>query len=192
MDRLRDTIQSYASVEPNDLDYALTLFKKVEAKKGDFLLKEGQIARKSYFVDDGCLCLYSLRKGQKQVIEFFTEGHFCVDLLNYLERRPTNTNIWATEDTTAYAIDMDDNEKLWNRSHALERFGRKFITAEFITLSKRIAQMNNLSNEERYLRIMEKRPDLIQRVPQYLIASYLGLTPVGLSKIRKRLSLSSS
>ena len=156
------------------------------------MLKEGQYCRKMYFVDQGCLCMYSLRKGQKQVVEFFTEEHFCCDLHNYLERKPSNTNIWATEDTLAYELSREDDEKMYNMSPAMERFGRKLITEEFIKLSRRIVQINTLTNEERYLRIMEKRPDLIQRVPQYLIASYLGLTPVGLSKIRKRLSMSSS
>jgi len=192
MEKLREKIGSYGKVGKEDLEFALTLFHKTEVKKGDFLLKEGQYIRQFYFVDSGCLCYYTLRKGHKQVMEFFTETDFCSDLYNYLNETPSNSNIWATEDTVVYAINRIDDEKLWNRSHALERFGRLFITDEFIQLSRRVARMTNLSNEEQYLRLMEKRPDLIQRVPQYLIASYLGLTPVGLSKIRKRLSLSSS
>lgn len=192
MEKLRAKIGSYGTVGNEDMEFALSLFKRIEVKKGEFLLKEGQYIRHFYFVDSGCLCYYTLRKGQKQVHEFFTERDFCSDMYNYIEQKPSNSNIWATEDTVVYAINREDDEKLWNRSHALERFGRLFITAEFIQLSRRVAQMTNLSNEERYLRLQEKRPNLIQRVPQYLIASYLGLTPVGLSKIRKRLSLSSS
>lgn len=192
MDKLRAKIGSYGKVSAEDMDFAVSLFKRVEIKKGEFLLKEGQYIRHFYFVDSGCLCYYILRKGQKQVVEFFTENDFCSDLHNYIEKKPSNSNISATEDTVVYAINREDDARLWNHSHALERFGRLFITDEFIQLSRRVARMTNMSNEERYLRLQEKRPELIQRVPQYLIASYLGLTPVGLSKIRKRLSLSSS
>ena len=91
-----------------------------------------------------------------------------------------------------FGIRKADAEKLFDASHQLERFGRLSMQEAFLKLITRVERMSMRSNEQRYLRLLEKRPELFQRVPNYLIASYLGMTPVGLSKLRKRLSTLSS
>ena len=121
-------------------------------------------------------------------MEFYTEDLFFTDLYSYLEDKPANTFIRATEDSQIYRVSKANVEKIFQHSHQLERFGRLSMQAAFLKTFHRMTLQNQLSNEELYLKLLEKRPDLFQRVPQYLIASYLGLTPVGLSKIRKRLS----
>ena len=92
------------------------------------------------------------------------------------------------EDTVVFAVDKKVAEASFDNSHQLERFGRLSMQEAFMKLFTRVERMALRSNEERYLRLLEKRPELFQRVPNYLIASYLGMTPVGLSKLRKRLN----
>lgn len=124
------------------------------------------------------------------VLEFFTEGDFFTDIYAYLQEVPSNSYVKASENAVIYYILKDDLQKSFDHSHKIERIGRLTMQETVLETFRRLAHFNNLSNEERYLRLLEKRPTLLQRVPQYLIASYLGLTPVGLSKIRRRLSQS--
>ena len=190
MQNLRKKIGSFNQLTEDDLNFTMEFYQPKTIKKGDFLLREGQLVNHFYFVDQGCICYYLEKDGSEKVMEFFIEGDFFTDLYAYLEEIPTNCYLKATEDCKLYVIKKEDVLKVFDYSHRLERFGRLSMQDAFLKAYRRMARLNNLSNEERYLRLLEKRPNLFQRVPQYLVASYLGLTPVGLSKIRKRLSLS--
>lgn len=191
MQNLRDKISSYTYVPPDELDQAVSRFKPIQLKKGEYLIKEGQLVDHFYFMQKGVICYYTLKDAKEQVIEFLTEDEVFTDLLNFLNDSPSNCFMKALEDCELYAISKKDFENLFDESHMLERFGRLAMVEHFLAVSRRLAHLTSLSNEERYLRLIKKRSSLTQRVPQYLIASYLGLTPVGLSKIRKRLSQSS-
>ncbi|MFK8102680.1 MAG: Crp/Fnr family transcriptional regulator [Saprospiraceae bacterium] len=190
MQNLKRKIASYHKLTEQELNFALQFYEKVELKKGEFLLTEGNWVNKFYYLDQGCICFYSLKDGIKKVMEFHTEDSFFTDLYAYLEEAPSNCYLKAIEPCTIYAVSKTNVEKSFDYSHQLERSGRLSMQEAFLKIYRRISHFNNLSNEERYLKLLNKRPDLFQRVPQYLIASYLGLTPVGLSKIRKRLSQS--
>ncbi|GAA4278995.1 Crp/Fnr family transcriptional regulator [Aquimarina mytili] len=170
------------------MEYGLKFYKKKTLKKGTYLLKPGEYIRDFYFMKQGCVSYYTIENGTTQVMEFFTEGYFFTDLYPYIQEIQSESYLEALEDSTVYSISKKDVEKVFDHSHQLERFGRLSMQRTFVINFQRINQLRNLSNQERYLQLLEKRPSLFQRVPQYLIASYLGLTPVGLSKIRKRLS----
>ncbi len=188
MEDLKKTIRSYAQVSDADMEFGLRFYKKEIFKKGDYLLQSGQYIRNFYFMKTGCVSYYTIEEGTAQVMEFFTEGYFFTDLYAYIQEIPSESYLEALEDSVVYTISKTDVQKVFDHSHQLERFGRLSMQRTFVINFQRINQLRNLSNQERYLRLLEKRPTLFQRVPQYLIASYLGLTPVGLSKIRKRLS----
>ena len=188
MENLRKKIKSFTPIDQDVLDFLLQFYQKRQVKKGEHLLREGQYIRHFFYLDQGCVCYYILKNGQEQVLEFFSDNDIFTDLYNYVEEKPSNCNLRAMEDCTIYAISKEDIEKSFQASHQLERFGRLLVQDEFIKLSRRVAHVTNLSNEERYLRFVKNRPKLIQIIPQYLVASYLGVTPVGLSKIRKRIS----
>lgn len=190
MDKLRKKILSYTHVDDESLDYGLGLYKKVYIKKGERLIKPGKLVKHFYYLHTGCIYYHKIEEGEIKVLEFYTEDTFFTDLFSYVQEIPSESFLVATEDTIVYAITKEDVEKSFDSSHQLERFGRMSMQDAFIKAFSRVERLNSKSNEERYIRLLEKRPGLIQRVPQYLIASYLGLTPVGLSKIRKRLSSS--
>lgn len=168
------------------MDYLFQFYTKIRLKKGETLIRPGERVGCFYYLDSGCVNYYKVEEGETKVLEFYTEDVFFTDLYAYVLDKPAASFLEATEDTTVYAIDKADVENVFRKSHQLERFGRLSMQDAFVRTFTRVERLNNRTYEERYLRLLEKRPGLFQRVPQYLIASYLGLTPVGLSKIRKR------
>ncbi|MFT5738080.1 MAG: CRP-like cAMP-binding protein [Maribacter sp.] len=187
LQNLKNKVLSYTKVDEKPLDYWLSFYERIELKKGEALVSAGQVVIHFYYLDTGCIYYYKMQDGGIKVLEFYTEDVFFTDLPSYVKGAPSKYFLRATEDTTVYAIKKTYTEKSYDESHQLERFGRLSMQEAFIKSYSRVERMNSRTNEERYLRLLEKRPGLLQRVPQYLIASYLGLTPVGLSKIRKRL-----
>lgn len=187
LQNLKNKILSYTKVDEEPLDYWLSFYEKIELKKGETLISAGQVVTHFYYLDSGCIYYYKMQDGETKVLEFYTDDVFFTDLPAYVKGAPSRYFLKATEDTTVYAIKKSDTEKSFDDSHQLERFGRLSMQEAFIKSYSRVERLNSRTNEERYVRLLEKRPGLLQRVPQYLIASYLGLTPVGLSKIRKRL-----
>lgn len=160
----------------------------MHVSKGGLLIKPQQYVKWFYFLDKGCMCYYTEDAAGVKVMEFFTENDFFTDLYAYIEEIPSASYLSATEDCTIYAISKEDVLRSFDHSHDLERFGRLSMQSAFVAMFRRNNHLKNMTHQERYVRLLQKRPGLFQRVPQYLIASYLGLTPVGLSKIRKRLS----
>ena len=184
---LKKKILSYTHVEEEVLTHEINLYKELNLKKGEILISPGQLVHHFYYVAKGCIYYYKLEDGESKVLEFYTDDVFFTDLPAYVREKPSTFYLKATENTIVYAIKKSDVEKSFEGSHQLERFGRLSMQEAFMKSYSRLERLNSRTNEERYLRLLEKRPGLLQRVPQYLIASYLGLTPVGLSKIRKRL-----
>lgn len=188
MENLKNKIRSYAPISDKNLEYFLQFYREIHLSKGRSLVEAGQTVNKFYYLDKGCVYYYQLRDGEVSVIEFFTENTFFTDLYPYVEGKTSNSFLVAAENCRIIAVSKADVEKSFAHSHELERFGRLSMQDAFLRTFRSAAYLNHLTKEERYLRLIQKRPFLLQRVPQYLIASYLGLTPVGLSKIRKRLS----
>ncbi len=185
---LKSKILEYSKISEEEFRYAAQFCKTERFEKGDFLTKTGQVVNKLYYMHKGCILIGTTQTGEEKIIEFFLDGDIFTDFHSYLHETPAYSYMRVLENSVIISIQKSDFEKVLKQSHNFERFGRKFLEERL--LAGLINFQNNamLSNEERYLRLMRKRPDLIQRVPQYLIALYLGLTPVGLSKIRKRLS----
>lgn len=188
MQNLINKINSYIPLSAEELSFSTKFYKRRAIAKGDWVIQPGHYVRHWHFIEAGCFYFYTLKDGKEKVIEFFTEGDFFTDIYAYLQECPSNSYVKATEDSILYSATKADVQKTFDYSHKIERIGRLTMQETVLETFRRMAHLNNLSNEERYLRLLEKRPSLFQRVPQYMIASYLGLTPVGLSKIRRRLS----
>lgn len=191
VESLKNKISNYVKLSEEDMNFTVGFYKKKKLEKNEILIQPGRFVRHWYFVEKGCLVFYTMKDGNEKILEFFTEGDFFTDIHSYLREKPSNVYFRATEPGEIFYISKENVQKSFDYSHMIERFGRLSMQDTFIKTYKRVAHLNYLSNEERYLRLTRKRPELLQRVPQYMIASYLGLTPVGLSKIRKRLSLTS-
>lgn len=155
-------------------------------KKRKSLLTEGDISRYMYFVEKGCLRSYTVDKeGVEHVIQLVLEEHWVGDLYSFITQSQGTVNIEAIEDTEVFLLSYQDLEKLYDEIPALEKFFRKLFQRAYVTLQQRLNSVQSISAEERYRELIELRPQLLKRVPLIYIASYLGITPESLSRIRK-------
>lgn len=163
--------------------------KKVQVKKGNFLLRQGDVCKHSFFVEEGLLKYYSIdEKGKQHILQFAPEGWFVVDRESAFFNQPSQYFIEALEDSVVTMIDVDmfASLSLHNQSFAL--FNNKLLHNHIRHLQNRINLLLSATAEERYLDFIRIYPDLLLRVPQTLVASYLGITPESLSRVRKDLA----
>ncbi|NRB46539.1 MAG: Crp/Fnr family transcriptional regulator [Saprospiraceae bacterium] len=157
-----------------------------EYKKGDYLLKEGQIAQVCFLVLKGCVKRYYLEDGEEKIMEFYTEND-PIAPVSYTTQQPSQYYLSCVEPCI---ISTGTEERTQRFLEAFPRFVPIFIKiGEHLSVEKQISADNfkNLSPEDRYQKLLDTRPDLVNRVPQYMIASYLGIQPQSLSRIRKRI-----
>jgi CRP-like cAMP-binding protein len=157
-------------------------------KKGHILLKEGQISRDSYFVIDGCVRKYYIIDGEERTTEFYVEDESIASLQSYKNKTPANHYFECVEDSRLAVLNNEKEQELFKRVPKYETLCRMSIESDFGEQQEALAKFITSSPEARYRNLLETRPDLIQRVPQYHLASYLGVKPESLSRIRNRLS----
>ncbi|MEM1328744.1 MAG: Crp/Fnr family transcriptional regulator [Bacteroidota bacterium] len=157
-------------------------------EKDTFLLKEGQIARNAYFVIEGCIRAYQLLDGEEKTTAFFTEHQSVVNFNSLANRQPSRLNLVCAETSTIAILNSEKEQALYRQFPRFETFCRTGIEQMMGDQQQQLATFIALKPEQRYLKLQNERPDLLNRVPQYQIASYLGIKPETLSRIRKRLT----
>jgi CRP-like cAMP-binding protein len=158
-------------------------------RKKQYLLQEEDVCKYIAFVENGVLRAYTVsEKGTEHIIQFALEGWIISDLYSFLTGEPATYNIDALENAELVLISKAAHEELLQKLPKYETFTRLQITAAYIAMQRRLTSIISLSLEERYTYFTSLYPDIIQRVPQHMIASYMGLTPETLSRVRKRLA----
>lgn len=156
--------------------------------KKELLAKAGLDCKYQYFILKGAAySFYINEKGDKSVIELAIEEYWITDSTAYFTGKPAISSIETLEPTTALLINRKDFDNLCCSHPLFDRFFRILMQNSLASLNRRIAQTLSEEGELRYREFLEKHPQFIQRIPQYLIASYLGLKPQSLSRIRKSL-----
>jgi CRP-like cAMP-binding protein len=158
-----------------------------EFKRKEMILTEGEICKYSYFVNKGCMRYFHVVDGEQHTGQFFLENTWYTDFESFLTVLPSRQNIEALEKTELIMFSKMALEKLYKEIPKFERFGRLMAERAFIGLRTKTEMLALHSPEERYLNLIKQRPKLIQRVSQHYIASYLGIKPQSLSRIRKRI-----
>jgi len=189
MEKLLANLKLHTSFENKDLQDIESYFFSERVSKGHCLLKEGQVCKKIYFVSSGCFKTYTIVDGKENVLDFFVEGDWFVELSSFVNKSPSPFYIEAIENSEFFYVLKDDFEELRTKYNSLERFYCKLLEKYIPRIINLLNDKLSISNEERYCKLIKERPDFINRIPQYLIASYLGLSPEGLSKLRRRISL---
>jgi CRP-like cAMP-binding protein len=157
-------------------------------KKKSRLLSAGEICSFEGFITKGCCRVYYLNeKGNEVDLYFGIEEWWVSDMASFTQQKPSNLFIETLEDTELIIISYEAKERLFNRIPAFERMFRLMVQRTHETLMKRLISSFSEPAEERYLSFVAKYPSIVQRVPQHLIAAYLGITPEFLSKIRSKL-----
>tara|TARA_R110000765_G_scaffold222003_1_gene326096 strand:- start:20163 stop:20738 length:576 start_codon:yes stop_codon:yes gene_type:complete len=160
----------------------------ISFEKGTILLREGQISRDSYFVIEGCVRKYYIIDGEERTTEFYVEDESLASLQSYTNKTPVNHYFECVEDCRLAILNYDKEQELFERVPKYEALCRMSMENDFGEQQEALAKFITSSPEERYKNLLETRPDLLQRVPQYHLASYLGVKPESLSRIRKRLT----
>ncbi len=160
-------------------------------RKRQYVLQEGDVSTQFYFVVRGCLRLYKIdEKGNAHILQFASENYWINDLGSFHGVKPTALNMDALEDTVVLQISRDDLKTLYTRAPKFDRIFRVLLENSFIRLQERLLQNISSTAEDRYQSFLEIYPHLINRLSQVQIASYLGITPEFLSRLRKRISKS--
>jgi CRP-like cAMP-binding protein len=159
-------------------------------RKRQYLLQEGDVCKCVAFVEKGALRLYRVDEdGSEHIVIFALEGFFITDLYSFLTNETSTYNIDAIEDSELVLITRTANDELRKLSSKYQEFIFQETSEVYIRLEKRITSIISLNLEERYKELTTNYPDIVHRVPQHMIASYMGLTPETLSRVRKRISI---
>lgn len=158
-------------------------------KKGAVLLKRGEVCEHIFFVEKGLLRAYTLDdNGKEHIIQFATENWFISDRSSVFFNEPSTFYIEAVEETQTVILHRDFTQKAAEISVAFQQYNERLLQIHIYQLQSRINLLLGASAEERYLSFIQLYPDLLLRVPQLMIASYLGITPESLSRVRKELA----
>lgn len=156
-------------------------------KKGSLLLSEGEVSRECYFVLKGCIRSYYLVDGEERTTEFYTENQ-SVRPVSYVTNQPSEYYLSCLEDCVVVVGSAERNKQLIEKLPRLESLLMQMNGELLVQNQVSFDNFKNLSPEMRYLKLLETRADLFDRVPLYHIATYLGITAVSLSRMRKRIS----
>jgi CRP-like cAMP-binding protein len=158
-------------------------------RKRQYLLRAGEDCQHAIFVANGCLRSYTIDpKGVKHISQFAIEGWAIYDIYSFLTGEPATHNIDALEDSELYLMDRAGKEELLDQIPGMEKVFRLSLEKNYIANQRRINAMLSSSTEEKYLSFATTYPQIVQRVPQHMIASYLGVSAAALRRMRKQLA----
>lgn len=186
-DKLFHHFNKYVSISEEEFEECKLLFKYKKFRKHQYILQNGEISRHETFILSGCTRTYEVDdKGQEHIVQFGMETWWVGDLHSFLTNTPSRYNIDCLEDTEVLQIPRVEMEMMYDRVPKLERFFRILLQKAYVASVDRINSNLSKPATQRYHEFIEKYPLLEQRVPNHQIASFLGITPQSLSRIRSQ------
>lgn len=185
---LRSKLNSIISINDEEFDYCKSLFTPKSFSKKQYLLKEGEVCKYQAFVEQGMLRSYSIdEKGTEHIMQFSPEGWWVADLSSYITGESSLFNIETLENSEVLLLTKPSWDQLMTKIPKFEHYFRIIIQNHLIATQKRLMQSITETAEEKYLKFIDTYPQCLQRVPQHMIASYLGITKETLSRLRKNM-----
>lgn len=158
-------------------------------KKGEFIGRQGEVCREQTFILNGGVRTYYLDdSGKEHVVAFAIENWWAGDLGSFLSQKPADYDVQCFADTEVNQITYDGLQSLYDRVPKMERFYRMLVQNAYVATQRRVVDSHALSAGERYAKFCQQYPQIEQRVPQYMVASYLGMSKEFLSKLRSKTS----
>jgi len=185
VDQLIDGLQKIDNFSDEEIDSLQGYLASKFIPKGDHFLNLGQVSRHIAFIESGLMMHYSLHDGIEIPCNFSSEGTWMGSLKSLTSGSPTEVAIKALEDTWIQEISGEHVQQLINSSPRWLLFKNHLVQLVFFTITQHNADLAMLDARERYYKFMRENPGLVNRVPQFYIAAYLGITPQSLSRIRK-------
>lgn len=186
MDKLLENIKLYTSLNKQEIQLLKNSVHRKVYSKHELIFTEGVISNEIYFVTKGCVRLFYNVNGNDKTAFFYTEGQFICAGESYTFNIPAIENYQAVEETEIYVFTKSKIEFLMSIMPKIEVIARIATENELITCQKVIASFVTKSAEQRYIDLLNTQKDLFQRVPQQYIASFLGVSPETLSRIKAR------
>ncbi|TPN82111.1 Crp/Fnr family transcriptional regulator [Aquimarina algicola] len=186
-DNLAQYIKRYVDISKEEISLFQSYLVSKTFKKKEQLLQSGEICRSRYFITSGCLRLYYIdQKGNDQIIHFGIENWWLTNYDSLLNKIPSHLIIEAVEQTQVLELKEEFVQDIYSKIPQIESVFRVVMERTYIASQRRIEYMFSLSSEEMLKEFVEQNPEFVQRIPQYMLASYLGITPEYLSLLRKK------
>ncbi|WP_298143626.1 Crp/Fnr family transcriptional regulator [Flavobacterium sp.] len=184
---LRKHIEKITALTDKEFDYVLSHFSVKSAKKQQYLIQEGELVQNDFFVLSGLVkSYYTNADGKEHLMQFAMEDWWITDYQAYFNQQHAQLNIDCIENTQVLCLSLHNREKLCTEMHKMEHFFRKKSNAGYVALQRRILSLLNNNAQERYESLLKLYPELFQRVPKTLIASYLGVSRETLSRFSSK------
>lgn len=188
-EKLKESIQEHVLLSDDEWELCKNNFRPKRMLKRQFLLQEGDVCRQLTFVEKGALYSYSVdSKGNQHVLRFAFDGWWVGDLQSFFTDNPSTLNIEVLEDSELLVLDRRNHEKLLEEIPAYERYHRIIVENAYVAIQQRVENALGLTAEEKYARLIEHNPEFMNRVPLNLVASYLGMSPETLSRVRGQMA----
>jgi CRP/FNR family transcriptional regulator len=185
-EQIKKHFSRYVEFSNSEVDKIFLKLTQKTFEKKDYLLKEGQICKSNYFLINGLVrSFYIDNKGNEKITQFALENWWVTNMESYIKSVPSYSSIQAIEKTTVLIIDKEELDKLFKTIPKLERFFRMITENMLIAILRRSDIYLQMKSKDRYDDLINNFPVFAQRVPQYMIASYLEITPEYLSELRK-------
>ena len=176
----------FAHLDENESELIMSSFTPHTLLKGEYFLKEGEVNKHIGFLDKGLVRYFVHKDGEESTFEFTKEGEFIGDYQSFRNASTSIQNIQAIEDCELLVINYPSIQNIYSTTENGNLIGRQIISHRFEVMVNQLLEVYMQNHEDRYKSFVEKYFGLTQRIPQYLIASYVGVRPESLSRIRKR------
>ncbi len=188
MNEIRKFIENITPMSDADWQFFASKLQEVELKKHAILLKYGEVENYMSFISKGIVRFYVPGEESDLTFGFLFENEFVTAYDSFLTRTPSEYQIETLTDTLLWKISHKDLEEVYESTSSGNTIGRKMAERMFLIKSKRELSLLSKTAEERYLDLFSDRPKLLQQIPLKYIASYIGVTPQALSRIRRRIT----
>ena len=186
---LFNTINQKVNLTKDEEEQCKTFFTFKKIKKKQYLVQQEDVCKYTAFISKGLLRSgFTDDKGYEHILQFATEGWWISDLYSFFTGEPSVYFIDAVEDSELLLQTKETNEEMLVKVPKMERYFRLLTQNALIALQRRLVGSLSQSAEEKYVNLLETHPQIIQRVPQHMIASFIGVTPETLSRIRKQMA----
>lgn len=183
---LKNFLQQYADFSELDLEAISNKFKKKAIKKSNYFLRQGDTCKDLVFVEKGCLRLYYMKDDIEVSVWFAFPKSSAIEINSFISEKPSNYFLQAIEDTEVRYLSKTELNKLYNYHPKMQEMMRNFWEDVILNLINRFTALQTDSAENRYLELL-KKPDYLEAIPQKYLASFIGVTPSSLSRIRKQI-----
>ena len=180
--------EPFSILKQTELSILDNLTKKKKFKKGTTILKQGQLAQSIIFLNSGIVSSVYSKIIKKFIRDFYFAPHIFTEQESFVKQIPAKFSIVCVTDITCQLISKNDLENAYDRIPLLKGIANDLLFNGFVNISNRLESLLTLNPEQRYLKLLNERPELLHEIPLKMIASYLGVTDVALSRIRKRIS----